>query len=272
MANAYFSGWPYTRLLDTELISSWGALESFSACRFLISRDGDRPVACLHGELRDDVAIVHLLAVRDRERQAGADLLAEFESLARDRKIERLLGPHGPTISYYGGYVLGFNPYHPHWATVATDAYILAGCDVSRAGCILTLPLNDAACDSSLPAAYEMRIEPAEEERATSTFKIELIHRDRVVGHTFASYCADLPSLKDGSIGHIKYVETDSDHRGRGLGRAMVSASAAELRRLGASEVTIVTNFENAPALRAYENAGFRRRHLILGVSKQLTG
>ena len=162
VANAHFSGWPYTRRLDTDLVASWSNSQGYAGCRFLLAQTRDKPAAFLHGELREDVAIVHLLAVADHERQAAVDLLAELESLAKERGIGRLIGPHGPTIEYYGGYVLGFNPYHPHWATDATDAYLLAGCDVTGAGYILSLPLDDAGPDLGLPKGYELRTESIE--------------------------------------------------------------------------------------------------------------
>jgi ribosomal protein S18 acetylase RimI-like enzyme len=272
VANAHFSGWPYTRRLDKNLVNSWDSAYGYADCCFLLAQGNNKPVAFLHGELRQDVAIVHLLAVADGERQAAVDLLAEFESLAKERAIGRLIGPHGPTISYYGGYVLGYNPYHPHWAMVATDAYLLAGCEVTGAGCILTMPLEARGPDFGLPKGYEMRTESVEEERATSTYKFSVVHDDRVVGYSFASYCAELPALEGGSIGHVKYVETDPEHRNKGLGRAMVSASLKAFQRHGASEAILVTSFDNAAALRTYEHVGFRRRHLILGVSKQLSG
>jgi hypothetical protein len=155
MANAYFLGWPYTRRLDTDLVNSWDIAYGYADCCFLLAQAHNKPVAFLHGELRQDLAIVHLLAVADGERQAAVDLLAEFESIAKERAIGRMVGPHGPTISYYGGYVLGFNPYHPHWAMVATDAYLLAGCEVTGAGCILTLFLE--ARDQILNCRRAMR-------------------------------------------------------------------------------------------------------------------
>lgn len=47
---------------------------------------------------------------------------------------------------------------------------------------------------------------------------------------------------------------------GRGLGRALVSASTAELLRRGIESARVVTRVDNAAALALYEGCGFRRR------------
>ena len=50
----------------------------------------------------------------------------------------------------------------------------------------------------------------------------------------------------------------------------MVKLCLRRLAEMGAEEVLISTGLNNPPALRAYENAGFRRRHSINEWSKDL--
>jgi ribosomal protein S18 acetylase RimI-like enzyme len=64
------------------------------------------------------------------------------------------------------------------------------------------------------------------------------------------------PEERVGAIGNV-YVR--SDWRGRGYGRAVTAAVAAELRRCGVETVALNVACGNTPAVRAYQALGFAR-------------
>jgi GNAT superfamily N-acetyltransferase len=58
-------------------------------------------------------------------------------------------------------------------------------------------------------------------------------------------------------VGTIGNIYTRRDRRGQGLGGRLTRAVAAELRRTGLATIVLNVSQANAPALRAYERAGF---------------
>jgi GNAT superfamily N-acetyltransferase len=60
-----------------------------------------------------------------------------------------------------------------------------------------------------------------------------------------------------GRPGLLEPMGAHRDHRGRGLGRAITLAAAAELRALGASSATVATPSANVGGVAAYRSAGF---------------
>jgi mycothiol synthase len=60
-------------------------------------------------------------------------------------------------------------------------------------------------------------------------------------------------------IGEVKHVGVRREHRGHGLGRALVRWGAAEVRRRGAGDVLLSVEGANDGALRLYESLGFKR-------------
>ena len=60
--------------------------------------------------------------------------------------------------------------------------------------------------------------------------------------------------------GSIQNVGVVPDHRGFGLGRALLIQSLRGFREKGIRRVTLEVTAENAPALRLYEQVGFERR------------
>ena len=53
-------------------------------------------------------------------------------------------------------------------------------------------------------------------------------------------------------------VAVSGEARGAGVGRAAVTALVAGLSSRGARDVSVVTQGRNAPAIRLYEDTGFR--------------
>jgi ribosomal protein S18 acetylase RimI-like enzyme len=64
-------------------------------------------------------------------------------------------------------------------------------------------------------------------------------------------------------LGHIYTVNVHPKERGRGLGRALLSACEERLRALGMTRVLLEVNVENADAIRLYERAGYARAELL---------
>ncbi|WP_374929469.1 GNAT family N-acetyltransferase [Kytococcus sedentarius] len=64
-------------------------------------------------------------------------------------------------------------------------------------------------------------------------------------------------SAGEGRPGLIEPLGAHADFRGKGYGRAITVACAAELREMGASSVTVCTPSDNVGGVRAYVSAGF---------------
>lgn len=60
------------------------------------------------------------------------------------------------------------------------------------------------------------------------------------------------------SVGYVFHVVVDEPSRGRGVGRAVMSAIAARLRARGVSEWCLNVKRDNAPAIRLYGRCGMR--------------
>ncbi|HUR69287.1 MAG TPA: N-acetyltransferase [Candidatus Thermoplasmatota archaeon] len=64
-------------------------------------------------------------------------------------------------------------------------------------------------------------------------------------------------------LGHVYTVNVHPKERGRGLGRALLSACEERLRALGMDRVVLEVNVENADAIRLYERAGYVRQERL---------
>lgn len=64
--------------------------------------------------------------------------------------------------------------------------------------------------------------------------------------------------------GLIDELVVASSHRGRGVGRQLVSAAIEHCRQLGCCEVEVSTEFSNAEAREFYRNCGFEERGVLL--------
>jgi len=80
-----------------------------------------------------------------------------------------------------------------------------------------------------------------------------------VVGYTYAGMEGkDYMSLR-GPAGVLYDIVVDPGVRRRGVGKQLVEATLAELRRRGAPQVVLSTAQPNAAAQRLFERMGFRR-------------
>jgi ribosomal protein S18 acetylase RimI-like enzyme len=271
VVNAYIAGWPYSRPIGEGLLRNWEKTGRIQPDNMWICyRDGN-PAAFLHGEHRDmETAVAYMLAVvPGAEREAGW-LLAEFEASARAAGMRRLIGPNHSGGAFYGGYVLGLEPFHPHWSTAVTDLFLRAGFRITNPAVMLSRRLDAAVRVECPPAGYEIaRLAPGEEFEAVA-FGYHAMFRGEEVARCCARLYPHLESPCGGIVGQIGPVRTDEEHRGRGLARIMTTMCARDLRAMGASEALVTTSLENFPALRAYERAGFSRKHFLMEWSKTL--
>ena len=80
-----------------------------------------------------------------------------------------------------------------------------------------------------------------------------------VVGYTFAGVEGyDYMELR-GPAGVLYDIVVDPPHRGRGVGRALLDATLAELKTRGAPRVVLSTAERNETAQRLFARSGFRR-------------
>jgi ribosomal protein S18 acetylase RimI-like enzyme len=91
-----------------------------------------------------------------------------------------------------------------------------------------------------------------------------------VLGYTFAGVEGyDSMSLR-GPAGVLHDIVVDPAHRGRGVGRALLDATLAELKTRGAPRVVLSTAERNEPAQRLFARAGFRRT--MIEMTRELDG
>jgi ribosomal protein S18 acetylase RimI-like enzyme len=77
----------------------------------------------------------------------------------------------------------------------------------------------------------------------------------------------------EGDRAHLRHVAVDHRRQGRGLGRELVDALVAAIRRTqpGCRSVVVTAHPDNEVALALYESAGFRRTGAVDGIEPVLT-
>jgi ribosomal protein S18 acetylase RimI-like enzyme len=82
---------------------------------------------------------------------------------------------------------------------------------------------------------------------------------ERVVGYTYAGVEGwDYMQLR-GPAGALYDIVVDPSYRGRGIGRALLERTIAELAARGSPRVVLSTAEQNEAAQRLFRRAGFRR-------------
>jgi len=71
----------------------------------------------------------------------------------------------------------------------------------------------------------------------------------------------------DGRRGYLHHVVVDREHRGRGIGRALVDRALDSLAALGIYKTHLDVFATNAPALAFWQHAGWQRRDDIVRFS-----
>jgi len=81
----------------------------------------------------------------------------------------------------------------------------------------------------------------------------------KVAGYSYSGIEGrDYMSLR-GPAGVLHDIVVDPQHRGRGVGRALLHATVAALKARGAPQVVLSTATGNESAQRLFDRAGFRR-------------
>lgn len=264
LVNAFTAGWPYSRPIDHALVRHWRTLESFQPEHMLTAwRDGE-PRAFLHGWLAGgDTGCVMIVAVRPEHAEDGAWLLAQWEGVLAEKGLKHSWGPDWRSGAFYGGFVIGQEPYLPFWATGAIESFVRAGHRMEPPGILLVRDLSEPVRQDPTPEGYEIvNVEPPLEYEA-SVFGYHAAREGAKAAYVYARLYPKLPSAAGKPVGQIGGVTTEPEHRNKGLARTMVQMALRRLAEMGAGEALIATGLENYPALRAYERAGFKRRHLI---------
>lgn len=267
--NAYTASWPFSRPINGPLVDHWRN-HGFRDDQVLMLRDEGQTLACLHWEDLGETWQIHLLAVRPEvTAEIASPLLAEFCSRARSAGAKRVVGPNSRTMAFYGGFVLGNEPYHPHFATTVTDVYIRNGFHVSHPAVILVAPTGEGSLDP-VPDGYEVVRAAPPPEYDAQTFGFHAMGKGKKAAHCYARLYPHLTGPAGTPVGQIGNVTTEAEHRNRGLARCLVKMALQRLQDMGAADVLIATGLENYPALRAYERCGFKRRHFIIEWSRAL--
>ena len=269
--NSYISSWPYSRKIDNELLSYWKTLEA-SCCpdNMLIGYQDKIPLAFLHGEDKKDEFAIHLLALLPGAAAAGERLLAEAEKKAKIKKAKIIQSPYAIAGDVYGGYILGREPYTPHWAVDSVEAYVRAGFKIAHPALILIYNSVENIEMGKTAPDYKIEEAGAALEFKAETFRYVAFFEGQEVATCSARLYPEIKTAGGGPTGQIGFVGTNEAHRGKGLARSLTKLSLTRLKKMGAEEVLIATGLENYPALRAYEKCGFKRRYNINEWSKEL--
>jgi mycothiol synthase len=74
----------------------------------------------------------------------------------------------------------------------------------------------------------------------------------------------------EGRVGEIYVIGTAPEYRGRGLGKYLVAAALAHLRRTRVNVAAIYVDEANEPAVALYEQSGFHYHHVDVCYSMDL--
>jgi ribosomal protein S18 acetylase RimI-like enzyme len=110
--------------------------------------------------------------------------------------------------------------------------------------CGLTRPWNDPAADIALARRA-----------ANSTV---------LVGRDGGAIIATVMVGHDGHRGWVYYVATDPDHRGKGLGRAIMNDAEEWLRQAGIAKMQLMVRSDNTRVQAFYESIGYDEQEGIL--------
>jgi len=99
-------------------------------------------------------------------------------------------------------------------------------------------------------ALYELWIERSTQHELADVVLVARDGTGRVVGLATVA--------RRDSVGDIGLLAVHASCRGRGLGTRLITQAVAWMRAAGASESTIVTQLDNLPACRLYEQLGYR--------------
>jgi hypothetical protein len=80
--------------------------------------------------------------------------------------------------------------------------------------------------------------------------------------------CGTIQGVVDGSVGAIQNVGVVPEHRGQGLGRALLIKSLIGFRSAAVQRVFLEATAENAGAINLYRSVGFRKARTLYKASE----
>ena len=273
VVNSYFAGWPYARPLDRKILENWRHLDRDGTQpehMLLAYRDG-LPSAFLHGQRTgsDEHRIV-LLAVKPGCVEDAVALLAQLEESSRGDGVTHIYGPGRWTDRFYCAYLVESE--HPHWAIEGTEAYMRAGFDLILPKVLMVREMtpDEKVIVDPLPEGYEYVPQIVSEGPDHITLRYYVDFGGEEVGHCLASLSPLVIGPTGGRVGHLRAVEVSESHRNKGLARILAQACLRELHERGVTDALVSTGLRHLPAVKAYEGAGFRRRHYLFAWMKEL--
>lgn len=75
--------------------------------------------------------------------------------------------------------------------------------------------------------------------------------------------CATIQGLREGRCGSIQNVGVLPEHRGKGLGAALVLRALQGFRSRGLAQASLEVTSQNGPAVRLYQRLGFRATRIL---------
>ena len=116
---------------------------------------------------------------------------------------------------------------------------------------------SDAETERERPASAYLPRLGTERTEGGAPFTLGAWHAQRLLG---AITCEREARAKVRHIGHVTGMMVRAEVRGRGVGRALLDACIARaLHARGLELLTLTVTSTNAPAVRLYDAAGFRR-------------
>jgi len=264
LINAHIAGWPYCRPIDEALLAHWKTLGLLLQPRhMLIAYTGDVPRAFLHGEVRREQGMIHLLALAPGALAEGMCLVREFEERAANAGRQTVMGPSWNAAIFYAGYILGREPCQPHWATDSSQVFVRMGYRIGTPAVLMAADLAQEIELEPLPEGYLLDEVPFPDEFDARPFCFIAWHEGEQAALCGARLYSHLSAPGSGLIGQVGHVSTQEAHRNKGLARILTKHCLHRLQAWGAVESLLATSLDNYPALAAYEHAGFQRRHLM---------
>lgn len=113
--------------------------------------------------------------------------------------------------------------------------------------------------ENPLPESYVKAFEEIQNDKNNELIVAET--GDEIVGTLQITFTPSI-SLQGGKRATVESVRVDTKHRGKGLGKELMTWAIERAKREGCQVLQLTTNGERTDAHRFYENLGFKGSHL----------